>query len=221
MIYADADADAESVFNDKIEHILKDGTHCLPLVNVEANPSSGFLASILLLFTKGLVDDPNDEQLIRLEMESSLRNPNPYYTLILSSCCFFSSGIIAAINGIWVYFIVSLITTIVSVNHWRDVRKGPRRTMDLVGAKVSFLIFFLSGCFSIQVYFLWTVAVPIVGAMIFLYYISNRLRNQGIQYWVYVHFIFHLLVAGEQAIVVYWIAENIKDHSSYWRIYDN
>jgi hypothetical protein len=45
------------------------------------------------------------------------------------------------IHGLWIYFILSFITTTISINHWRDVHMGPRRTADLIGAKLSFSYF--------------------------------------------------------------------------------
>jgi hypothetical protein len=169
--------------------------------------------TIISIFTKGFINDNNncDSILKYIEKEALLNNPNPYNLLVISSCFLLASGMIAFINGLWIYFALSFITTAISINHWRDVRAGPRRTADLIGAKISFVIFFISGCFAIPTIILQWVAVPICGLMIILYYFSNKLREQGIRYWIYIHFIFHMLVAFEQVLVILWIVENQKN----------
>jgi hypothetical protein len=163
------------------------------------------LKFILDLFTKGFYNEEDNIILNQIIIESKYKKPNIYVPLVISSSCFLLSGYIAFIYSIWIYFIISLITTFISINHWRDVRKGPRRTADLIGAKISFLVFFLSGCFSIPNNILWTFAVPNCVLMVILYYLSNHFRNQGQKIWIYIHFLFHILVAIEQAVVVYCI----------------
>lgn len=206
-----------------MENIDNTNSITIPLSNINPNVQEcitpSIFSCIIQLFTKGLINTncEYDPILKCIEEEASLKNPNPYIPLIISSSLFFSSGIVAFINELWSYFILSLITTGISINHWRDVRNGPRRTMDLIGAKISFVLFFISGCFAIHITILQWIAVPICIIMFILYYCSNYLREHRIKYWIYVHFVFHLLVAFEQLLVVLYIAENMKMHNSYWR----
>jgi len=93
---------------------------------------------ILTMLTKGFINSNcEDDPILKfIELEASLHNPNPYIPLVFSSCFLFASGIVAFTYGLWTYFVLSFVTTAISINHWRDVRKGPNRTADLIGAKI-------------------------------------------------------------------------------------
>jgi hypothetical protein len=177
---------------------------------------------ILTMFTKGFINSNcEDDPILKcIELEASLHNPNPYIPLVFSSCFLFASGIVAFTYGLCAYFILSFVTTTISINHWRDVRRGPRRTADLIGAKISFVLFFVSGCFAIHITILQWVAIPLCAVMIVLYYFSNILREQRNPHWMVIHFVFHMCVAFEQVLVVLWIAENMKTRNSYWMDYN-
>jgi hypothetical protein len=119
-------------------------------------------SNIFNLLTNGFIIEEYNEN------EPLLPENNIHTLLVISSACFLLSGVIAFMNNIWVFVVISFITSCVSMNHWRDVQKGPRRTADLICAKISFLIFFLSGCFAIETTMLWCIAVPICITMFIL-----------------------------------------------------
>jgi hypothetical protein len=60
--------------------------------------------------------------------------------LVISSHFFLVPAYIAYKNSYYGYATISLITTIVSVNFWRNPIPGFRRNLDLVVAKISFTI---------------------------------------------------------------------------------
>lgn len=136
--------------------------------------------------------------------ESKIRTPNVYYPLVFSSS-FFISPIISAISKqLWHFVLLATLTTFFSINHWRDVRIGPRRTIDLLFAKLSFCIYCVSGFIYIKKGLIWDISIINTLFMISFYMISNSIRNANFnnKLWVASHFIFHMHVAIQQNIVV-------------------
>ena len=125
--------------------------------------------------------------------------------LLISSCFFLGPGIYAYYSEFYFYFIISTITSIVSANYWRyAVIKDWRLTADLIVAKVSFVIYFISGCifFHGNLYLL-SIAVPGCLLIIVFYFLSKHFWNVDSIFWIYFHVLFHLFVALEQYLVVY------------------
>jgi hypothetical protein len=127
---------------------------------------------------------------------------NDSYLLIISSCFFIIPALIAFTKKIFFLSILSTITTIVSVNYWRNAIVGFRRNMDLITAKVSFIIYFTVGIFCIKDIKLYTIGIPGVFAIGFFYYMSNKYWKLNSKLWIYFHMLFHLFVALEQSFVI-------------------
>jgi hypothetical protein len=127
--------------------------------------------------------------------------------LVVSSCFFLIPGAYAFISS-WplvLYGLVSVVTTLVSANYWRDAVSGSwRHKADLVIAKVSFVIYFVSGIvfFGKNMHFL-AVGIPGCLAIITCYVMSLRMWDADSSTWVYFHMMFHLFVALEQFLVLY------------------
>ena len=120
--------------------------------------------------------------------------------LVISSHFFLVPAYIAYKNGYYGYATTSLITSIVSVNFWRDPVHGFRRNLDLVVAKVSFTIYFLNGLSNVltnKTQF----ASSNLPAMLVCYYASNVLSKYNYPEWTVFHFMFHCFVAYEQYLV--------------------
>jgi hypothetical protein len=97
--------------------------------------------------------------------EKNTRNKFPVGThdsicLIVSSCFFLIPGIYAFVQVLPFWGAVLAITTIVTANYWRDAVKGFRRNADLVTAKVSFGIYFVSGLVYMRDWKLFAVVSP-------------------------------------------------------------
>lgn len=125
--------------------------------------------------------------------------------LMISSCFFLIPGGYGFANNLMFFGFVSLITTIVSINYWRYAVEGPRRTADLVTAKVSFIIYFVTGCMFVRNITILIIAVPGCLGIFLFYYLSNVYWNKDSSMWVYFHMAFHFCVAFEQFLVVYGI----------------
>lgn len=130
-------------------------------------------------------------------------NKSDSLCLIISSCFFLLPGAYGFYYDLHFYGVASAVTTVISVNYWRHAIEGIRRTIDLIIAKISFVIYFLSGCFFIRDAKLLMIGICGCVAIILSYYLSNRLWTQDSPHWVYFHMMFHLFVALEQFLVLY------------------
>ena len=137
----------------------------------------------------------------------NLRNKFPVkisdsYCLMISSCFFLIPGGYAFAAGYPFYGVVSTVTTMVSANYWRNAIEGWRRTVDLITAKVSFGIYFISGLIYMRDWRFFAVGIPAVVGIGIFYHLSGKYWNLDSPSWVYFHMLFHLFVALEQALVV-------------------
>lgn len=124
--------------------------------------------------------------------------------LTISSFLFIIPGYYAYRSELYFYCFVSVITSLVSANHWRHVMEGWRRTADLITAKVSFAIYFISGCiFFCKNLYMWYIGFPGCLMIIGCYFLSNHFRKIDSAWWLYFHMFFHVFVAFEQYLVLY------------------
>ena len=123
--------------------------------------------------------------------------------LILSSCSFLLPSLVGFMNGLHLHAVISLITSLVSINYWRYAIPGIRKAADLVVAKVSFVIYFVTGLFHIRdvnIFIIgWILAFLIIGS----YALSNHKWNKDSDHWIIFHLLFHIFVALAQATVLY------------------
>lgn len=126
--------------------------------------------------------------------------------LILSSCTFMIPAYYALMHEtMYLYGVLSIITSLVSINYWRYADIGHfSRYMDLCVSKVSFIIYFVSGV--IYFYYmpsLFSIALPICLSIIYSFHYSGILWSVDKYEWMYLHVLFHILVAIEQCLVIY------------------
>jgi hypothetical protein len=112
-------------------------------------------------------------------------------------------GTYAIAIGFYFYAVVSFVTTVVSINYWRHAIDGYRRTADLITAKASFVIYFVSGCLFIRDVSLLAIGIVGCASIIFFYNLANMSWNNDESIWVAYHMMFHLSVAFEQYLVLY------------------
>ena len=127
------------------------------------------------------------------------------FCLVVSSTFFLIPGIFAFSCSLYLFGVVSAVTTAVSVNYWRNAVEGYRRTADLITAKTSFVIYFFFGCMYIRDPVLLAIGVPGCVCIIFCYAMSSRYWALDLPHWKWFHMMFHLFVALEQFLVLYGI----------------
>ena len=123
--------------------------------------------------------------------------------LVISSCFFLIPGIYAVMYKVYHLALLSAITTAISINYWRDAVDGWRRNDDLLVAKVSFVIYFVTGVVHIRDWHILVVGWPNTALMLLSYTIANWQWSIGSEYWIYFHMAFHLFVSLGQLIVVH------------------
>ncbi len=122
--------------------------------------------------------------------------------LVWSSIGFMVPSLYAYYNGAYFLGAVLTITSAVSANFWRYAIDSWRRNMDLIVAKIAFVIFMYYGIVHIRnLYCIVTVytSLPIMG---YCYYLSGKLSKENNTHWVVYHFAFHcLLICGQYIII--------------------
>lgn len=136
--------------------------------------------------------------------------------LVLSSLFFFMASIYGFINNQLLYGIISLITSIMSVNFWRNATYSYRRCLDLITARISFIIFFFSGSYySIQnknnfVLFIW---LSVVLLSIYCYHLSHKtydVEDPKNNKWYKYHAMFHFICSCGMLITIISVINHNK-----------
>lgn len=124
------------------------------------------------------------------------------FCLVLSSCFFLIPACYAFFYGFYIHFLISLVTSLVSINYWRLAIPGWRASLDLIVAKLSFVIYFGTGFLNIKDTKTMFIAWPVCGGIIICYLFSNKMWDKDCFTWVFYHMSFHLFVAIGKFIVL-------------------
>lgn len=98
--------------------------------------------------------------------------------------------------------VLSILTSCISVNYWRDPKDGWRRQMDLIFAKCSFVVYFTTGILTIHNSFIRTAGLSTSALIVYCYHQSNTCWTARKEEWVFYHMAFHFFVACGQFIVI-------------------
>lgn len=124
--------------------------------------------------------------------------------LCFSSLFFLIPSLYAFNNNLKYYGLLSLLTSIISINFWRNAIDGFRRKLDAVFAKVSFMIYFITGFNYIDDFTVYITAWIICVGIILCFYLSHRQWDKDKESWIIFHMLFHFFVAIEKFIVLYY-----------------
>ena len=128
--------------------------------------------------------------------------------LVLSSLFFTIPSIYAFINSLYNFSILLLFTSLISINYWRKATYSWRRNMDLIFAKLSFIIFLFNGIFYVRsVIYLITGYTGLI-FLLYCYYLSAKLLKLKNNNWYKYHMVFHLIMTYEQIIIIDSILQN-------------
>ena len=164
------------------------------------------------------IDDPMDKQsienihdcitpLIRPEF------PKPFEEtkwLVMSSCTFLIPATYAFASSLYLYGCVSLFTSLLSINHWRDAEDGVRRAIDGYAAYICFVVFVFSGFIYCRGIFFY-IAGAIISIIIGFFLMSDYLSIQHHARWYVAHIFFHLFVIMGECLVIYCIVQSYDD----------
>ena len=121
--------------------------------------------------------------------------------LILSSCLFIIPAIYSYYNNLYIYSLILVLTTIISINFWRDATYSWRRIMDRIFAKIAFMFFFINGIIYITYFPFIILSYLGLVATIWCYYLSNKYCGKDSIWWKY-HVIFHSIITCLQLLVI-------------------
>jgi hypothetical protein len=120
--------------------------------------------------------------------------------IVGSSCLFLIPSVYGYSCEQYLLATVALLTSMFSVNFWRDATYSYRRSMDCIMAKISFIIFTVNGVIYItKLSHLISGYGALVG-IIYCYFMSNKHGNSDL-WWKY-HMMFHVCVSFAQFISI-------------------
>ena len=133
------------------------------------------------------------------------RNPDETKWIALSSSFFGIPGIWylakyvstphPLIQPILIYSVLLILTTLFSINYWRDAQVGWRRNVDLILSKITFTVGGLCNLFYVNYLPLKVATFTVVPFIWYSYRYSSYLTEQSNPEWVTYHFTFHILLA--------------------------
>jgi hypothetical protein len=125
--------------------------------------------------------------------------------IVLSSLFFIIPSIYAFYNKIYFLSLISLLTTIISANYWREATYSWRRDIDIIFAKISFVIYFINGIYYVKLYIRY---YPGIILLLYFYYLSNKLFLEKNNNWWKYHMVFHMIVIYQKVLILKSIIEN-------------
>ncbi len=122
--------------------------------------------------------------------------------LVLSSFFFIIPATYAFINNLYAHFILLVCTSLISANYWRKATYSWRRNMDLIFAKITFVVFAYNGaCYVRTIHYVIPGYTGLL-VLLYCYHSSNKLFELKNNNWYKYHFIFHCILTYEQIIII-------------------
>ena len=122
--------------------------------------------------------------------------------LVLSSFFFIIPATYAYINNLYMHSILLGVTSLISANYWRKATYSLRRNIDLVFAKISFIVFVSHGVFYVRKIYYVIFGYSGLVVLLYCYYLSGKLLELNNNNWYKYHFIFHFIMTYEQMIII-------------------
>lgn len=122
--------------------------------------------------------------------------------IVLTSFSFMVPSIFAFFHKFYFYSVLLMMTTLISANYWRKATYSWRRNMDLFFAKISFFIFLYNGILYVRTPVYIMMGFPGLFVIVYFYYMSCKNYEKKNNMWVIFHCMFHLLMMGEQFIIL-------------------
>jgi hypothetical protein len=122
--------------------------------------------------------------------------------LVLSSFFFLIPSIYAYINKLHSYCVLLFFTSLISANYWRKATYSWRRNMDLIFAKISFVVFVSNGILYVRKLHYVVPGYTGLIVLVYCYYLSGKLLEMKNDNWYKYHFVFHFIMTYEQIIII-------------------
>lgn len=122
--------------------------------------------------------------------------------LVLSSFLFTIPSVFAYYKELYYYSGLLILTTIASVNYWREATFSWRRDVDVFVARTSFLVFFTTGILHVTYIPYLVVGYTGLSCLALSYSVSGKMWNDNNPDWFKYHVLFHILLVGEQMLIL-------------------
>jgi hypothetical protein len=129
---------------------------------------------------------------------------SPNYHLISTSTMFLVPAIYGYCNSLYSLSTVSLLTTLCSINFWRNpVGNDWRLSLDKTMATTSGIIYFLYGYNNIKNPSIKMLGYWNAGSIVGFYALAQILHSHNSPYWLYSHMIFHCFTTVGKILVLH------------------
>jgi hypothetical protein len=115
---------------------------------------------------------------------------------------FIIPAIYAFINKLYGHFILLFLTSLISANYLRKATYSWRRKLDLIFAKISFIVFVSNGIVYVRTLHYVIPGYMGLFVMLYCYYLSGKLFKLKHNNWYKYHCIFHFILTYEQIIII-------------------
>jgi len=122
--------------------------------------------------------------------------------LVLSSFFFIIPATYAFINNLYPFSILLYFTSFISANYWRKATYSWRRNMDLILAKISFIVFVSNGLLHVRKTYYIIPGYSGLIVLLYCYYLSGKNFELKKNNWYKYHFVFHFIMMCEQFIII-------------------
>jgi hypothetical protein len=126
--------------------------------------------------------------------------------LVASSMVFLVPSMYAFRHNLPFYSALLFVNAIVSANYWRKATYSMRRNVDMIYAKISFVIFFYNGVVHITTPFRIVSGYIGMATLLYCYYLSGKHFSMKNNNWYKYHASFHALLMVEQLLVLHGMA---------------
>lgn len=128
----------------------------------------------------------------------------PNYSLISTSTMFLIPAVYGYYNSLHSLSTLSVLTTLCSINFWREPIRNWRLKLDQIMATTCGIIYFLYGYNKIKNARIKRIGYLNAGSILGFYAFSHILYSRGSTYWVYSHMIFHFFTTTGKLLVLHY-----------------
>ena len=110
--------------------------------------------------------------------------------IVVSSSLFMIPSILSFYKKLYLLSVLTMLTSIVSINYWRKCSKGLRRNIDLYLSKIMFIV----KLYYFTLYATKRTQYIYYSIMYSLAFINYYMANQKTKYWYIFHILFHIII---------------------------
>ena len=122
--------------------------------------------------------------------------------LVASSLLFLIPSYYAYHKNVYSIATALCITSLLSINHWRNAYYSTRRIMDVYWSRIASIVFICHSFYYVPIF----IIVNNVGIMAWFYYQSwYQYTLDPLGNWYIYHMIFHAIGSINQCIIIYYI----------------